>query len=78
MINGGFGLVIDGSEASEKNIDSMISWDVNNGLARRSWARNPAAIFAISRAMESDNRLDVTVPSMVDDKLLRDLFSTTR
>ncbi len=78
VINGGFGLVIDGSEASEKNIDSMISWDVNNGLARRSWARNPAAIFAISRAMESDNRLDVTVPSMVDDKLLRDLFSTTR
>ena len=78
VINGGFGLVIDGSEASEKNIDSMISWDVNNGLARRSWARNPAAIFAISRAMESDNRLDVTVPRMVDDKLLRDLFSTTR
>ena len=77
-INGGFGLVIDGSEQSQENIDSMISWDVNNGLARRSWARNPAARFAISRAMESDDRIDVTMPNIVDERVLRDLFEGTR
>ena len=77
-INGGFGLVIDGSDQSKENIDSMISWDVNNGLARRSWARNPAARFAISRAMESDDRIDVTMPNIVDERVLRDLFEGTR
>ena len=77
-INGGFGLVIDGSEQSQENIDSMISWDVNNGLARRSLARNPAARFAISRAMESDDRIDVTMPNIVDERVLRDLFEGTR
>ncbi len=78
VINGGFGLVIDGSEQSQKNIDSMISWDVNNGLARRSWARNPAARFAISKAMESDDRIDVTMPNIVKESVLRDLFDGTR
>ena len=77
-INGGFGMVIDGSERSQENIDSMISWDVNNGLARRSWARNPAAIFAISRAMESDDRIHVTIPNIVKESVLRDLSEDTR
>ena len=78
VINGGFGLVIDGSEKSSKNIDSMISWDVNNGIARRSWARNPAARFAISRAMNSDKKLRVTMPNLVDESILRDLLEGTR
>ena len=51
---------------------------MNNGLARRSWARNPAARFAISRAMESDDRIDVTMPNIVDERVLRDLFEGTR
>ena len=78
VINGGFGLVINGSERSQDNIDSMISWDVNNGLARRSWARNPAARFAISRAMESDERINVTMPTIVKESVLKDLFYDTR
>ena len=78
VINGGFGLVINGSERSQDNIDSMISWDVNNGLARRSWARNPAARFAISRAMESDERINVTMPTIVKESVLKDLFDDTR
>ena len=78
VINGGFGLVINGSERSQDNIESMISWDVNNGLARRSWARNPAARFAISRAMESDERINVTMPTIVKESVLKDLFDDTR
>tara|TARA_B100000029_G_scaffold20561_1_gene20797 strand:+ start:12281 stop:14296 length:2016 start_codon:yes stop_codon:yes gene_type:complete len=78
VINGGFGLVINGSKRSQDNIDSMISWDVNNGLARRSWARNPAARFAISRAMESDERINVTMPTIVKESVLKDLFDDTR
>tara|TARA_B100001094_G_scaffold216658_1_gene210754 strand:- start:35 stop:1738 length:1704 start_codon:yes stop_codon:yes gene_type:complete len=78
VINGGFGLVIDGSEKSQENIDSMISWDVNNGIARRSWARNSGAISAINRAMVSDSRLVVTVPEIVDENILENLFDGTR
>jgi urocanate hydratase len=78
VINGGFGLVIDGSEKAQKNIDSMISWDVNNGIARRSWARNSGAISAINRAMDSDRRLVVTVPEIVDENVLNDIFENTR
>ncbi|MAB36267.1 MAG: urocanate hydratase [Euryarchaeota archaeon] len=78
VINGGFGLVIDGSEKSQENIDSMISWDVNNGIARRSWARNSGAISAINRAMDSDSRLVVTVPEIVDENILENLFDGTR
>ena len=55
VINGGFGMVIDGSEESERNINSMLSWDVNNGIARRAWAQNPEAKFAIKRAMDNDS-----------------------
>ena len=78
VINGGFGLVIDGSEKAQENIDSMISWDVNNGIARRSWARNSGAISAINRAMDSDSRLVVTVPEIVDENVLDDIFDDTR
>ncbi len=69
VINGGFGMVIDGSLKSENNIKSMISWDVNNGVARRAWARNKGANFAIKRAMEKDSKLEVTISSIVDDNL---------
>ena len=70
VINGGFGMVIDGSSESDTNIKSMLSWDVNNGIARRAWAQNPEAIFAIKRAMENDPDLKVTVPSKVSKSLL--------
>jgi urocanate hydratase len=72
-INGGFGLVIDGSEASDSRIRRMLFWDVNNGIARRSWARNSHAMFAIKRAMEHEPGLKVTLPSLVDDNLLDSL-----
>ena len=78
VVNGGFGMVIDGSLASERNIDSMISWDVNNGIARRSWARNAGATFAITKAMDKDPKLDVTLPKLVDSIILDDLFEKTR
>ena len=76
VINGGFGLVIDGSADSQKRIESMISWDVINGLARRSWARNEAAISTISVATELDDRLDVTMPNIVDSKVLDSVFQS--
>ena len=78
VVNGGFGLEIDGSDKAQENIDSMISWDVNNGIARRSWARNSGAMSAINRAMDSDSRLVVTVPEIVDENLLEDIFGDTR
>jgi urocanate hydratase len=74
VINGGFGMVLDGSEEAEKRLKSMLFWDVNNGIARRNWARNDGATFAIKRAMEIEPNLKVTVPSLVDDSLLSDLF----
>jgi len=70
VINGGFGMVIDGSDNSDENIKSMLSWDVNNGIARRAWAQNSEAIFTIKRAMENDPNLTVTVPSKVSKSLL--------
>ena len=73
VMNGGFGMVIDGSEQSEDNIRSMLHWDVNNGIARRSWARNDEAIFAIKKAMEEEPKLKVTLPNKVDPSLLNDL-----
>ena len=73
VINGGFGMFIDGSEKSEKSIESMLFWDVNNGIARRNWARNQGAIDQISRAMEKNSKLKVTLPNLVDDNLLENL-----
>ena len=70
VINGGFGMVIDGSDNSDENIKSMLSWDVNNGIARRAWAQNSEAIFTIKRAMENDPSLIVTVPNKVSKSLL--------
>ena len=70
VINGGFGMVIDGSDNSAENIKSMLSWDVNNGIARRAWAQNSEAIFTIKRAMDNDPNLTVTVPSKVSKSLL--------
>lgn len=73
-INGGFGLTIDGSAEAEKRLKMMLHWDVNNGIARRSWARNKPARFAIERAMEENPELKVTLPNEADEKLLESLF----
>ncbi|MDP3435958.1 MAG: urocanate hydratase [Bacteroidales bacterium] len=70
VINGGFGMVIDGSDESERRIKDMLHWDVNNGISRRAWARNEAAIFAIKREMERTPLLKVTIPNIADDKLI--------
>lgn len=70
VINGGFGMVLDGSSDASRRLESMLFWDVNNGIARRSWARNDEAIFAIKRAMEQQPLLKVTLPNKVDDALL--------
>lgn len=70
VINGGFGMVLDGSKEASRRLHSMLFWDVNNGIARRSWARNDEAIFAIKRAMEVEPNLKVTIPNIVDDALL--------
>ncbi len=70
VINGGFGMVLDGSNDAQRRLESMLFWDVNNGIARRSWARNEEAIFAIKRAMENTPDLVVTLPNFVDDTLL--------
>ena len=73
VINGGFGMLIDGTEKSETDIESMLFWDVNNGIARRNWARNKGAIDQISRAMKKNPKLKVTLPNLVDDKLLENI-----
>jgi len=74
VINGGFGMLLDGSAECDRRINMMLHWDVNNGISRRSWARNEGAVFSIKRAMEKEPRLKVTLPQMVDDELLEDLF----
>ncbi len=74
VINGGFGMVIDGSEEAEKRIKNMLFYDVNNGIARRSWARNDEALFAIKREMKRSPTLQVTLPNMVAEELLEGLF----
>ena len=71
VINGGFGMVLDGSTAASKHLESMLFWDVNNGITRRSWARNEGAIFAIKRAMETQPLLKVTIPNVVDENLFQ-------
>ncbi|WP_418654743.1 urocanate hydratase [Tenacibaculum soleae] len=70
VINGGFGMLIDGSKDASRRLKSMLFWDVNNGIARRSWARNEEAVFTIKRAMKSEERLQVTVANIVDSALL--------
>ena len=73
VINGGFGMLLDGSKQSEENLENMLYWDVNNGIARRSWARNKGAINTIKQAMKENPLLDVTLPKIVDDTLINSL-----
>jgi len=74
VINGGFGMVLDGTADAERRLQMMLHWDVNNGISRRNWARNKGAIFAIQRAMEKEPRLKVTLPHIADDHLIEKLF----
>lgn len=74
VINGGFGMMLDGSADSDRRLKSMLHWDVNNGIARRNWARNDEAIFAIKRAMAAEPLLKVTLPNIADDADLEGLF----
>ncbi|MDH3321361.1 MAG: urocanate hydratase [Flavobacteriaceae bacterium] len=74
VINGGFGMVLDGSSEASKRLHSMLFWDVNNGISRRNWARNKEAIFTAKRAMEMEPDLKVTLPNIVDDHLLDNLI----
>jgi urocanate hydratase len=74
VINGGFGMVIDGSDDADRRLRNMLFWDVNNGISRRSWARNEGAMFAIKRAMEAEPKLKVTLPNLTDDKLIDSIF----
>ena len=74
VINGGFGMMLDGSADSDRRLKNMLFWDVNNGISRRSWARNEGAVFAINRAMEVNPNLKVTLPNFADDQLIESLF----
>jgi urocanate hydratase len=74
VINGGFGMLLDGTKAASKRLKSMLFWDVNNGISRRSWARNKEAVFAIKRAMKTEKKLQVTLPNLVDDALIESII----
>ena len=75
VMNGGFGMVIDGSEDSDRHIREMLLWDVNNGIARRSWARNEGAMNAIKREMERTPGLKVTIPTLADEEMIRQVLA---
>ena len=75
VVNGGFGMLLDGSAEAEQKLTSMLHWDVNNGIARRSWARNDGAQFAIRRAMEAEPKLKVTLAQNADPELIRRALS---
>ncbi len=74
VTNGGFGMLLDGTEDAHRRLRSMLFWDVNNGIARRSWARNKEAVFAIKRAMQAEPNLKVTLPNVASDQLIDNLF----
>ena len=76
VINGGFGMLLDGSKETDDKLKSMLFWDVNNGIARRNWARNPHAMTAIDRAMEAEPKLKVTKPNLVGDDVIGNLFKS--
>lgn len=78
VINGGFGMVIDGSEESDRHISEMLLWDVNNGIARRSWARNKGAMDAIRRQMERTPGLKVTMPNIASDNLIKTALQNSK
>jgi urocanate hydratase len=75
VINGGFGMLLDGSDDASRRLKNMLFWDVNNGIARRGWARNKEALFAIKRAMENEPKLKVTLPNLADDQLIDKFFT---
>jgi len=75
VINGGFGMVLDGTDEAERRLEGMLHWDVNNGIARRSWARNPGAMSAIRREMERTPDLRVTLPNLVEEEILERLWN---
>ena len=77
-MNGGFGMVIDGSADSARHIEEMLLWDVNNGIARRSWARNEGAMFAIKREMERTPLLKVTLPNLADMELINKVYNENK
>jgi urocanate hydratase len=72
VMNGGFGMLLDGSDASDSRLEKMLFFDVNNGIARRSWARNEGALFAIKREMDRSPDLRVTLPALADEQLIKD------
>jgi len=74
VINGGFGMVLDGSETMANNLKSMLFWDVNNGISRRSWARNKEAMFSAKRAMEDNKNLKITLPNLVEESVLNNII----
>jgi len=74
VINGGFGMLLDGTEDADRRLKQMLYWDVNNGISRRNWARNKEAIFAIKRAMKENPMLKVTIPNFADDDLINNSF----
>ncbi|MEH6452236.1 MAG: urocanate hydratase, partial [Psychromonas sp.] len=74
VTNGGFGMMIDGSEDCDRRVKSMLHWDVNNGISRRNWARNEGAMFAIKRAMKAEPKLKVTLPVLTDEVLIDSLI----
>ena len=74
VINGGFGLLLDGSQEASERASSMVTWDVSNGLARRSWARNPGAIYAVKKAMEAEPDMNITLPEIADEGVIETLF----
>jgi urocanate hydratase len=71
VINGGFGMLLDGTSEADRHLKMMLYWDVNNGIARRAWARNEEAVFAIKRAMQSEPMLKVTLPNLVEDEVMK-------
>lgn len=74
VINGGFGMLLDGTDTADKKLRSMLFWDVNNGISRRSWARNEEAVFAIKRAMKFEPLLKVTLPNTTNDELIDSIY----
>ena len=74
VINGGFGMLLDGTDDADRRLKSMLYWDVNNGISRRSWARNEGAIFTAKRAMQTEPNLKVTLPNIADDDLVNEYF----
>jgi len=74
VINGGFGMLLDGSSDADRRLRNMLYWDVNNGISRRAWARNEGALFAIKRAMAENPNLKVTIPNFADDELINKAF----